>query len=89
MYIYVYIVPLLIMFLCMYFFTTCSVEGVKTRLDSLLSRLEGASSVATEAQEVVKVEGSIQQLEVWLVTCGKFAANQNILGQIEEHRVSD
>ena len=74
---------------CMYFFTTCSVEGVKTRLDSLLSRLEGASSVATEAQEVVKVEGSIQQLEVWLVTCGKFAANQNILGQIEEHRVSD
>ena len=66
-----------------------SVEGVKTRLDSLLSRLEGVSSVATKAQEVVKVEGSIQQLEVWLVTCGKFAANQNILGQIEEHRVSN
>ena len=62
-------------------------DRVKSRLDSLLDRLEGASSVATEAQEVVKVEGNIQQLEVWLVTCGKFAANQNILGQIEEHRV--
>ena len=63
-------------------------DGVKARYDSLLSRLEGASSVATEAQEVVKAEGSIQQLEVWLVSCGKFAANQNILGQIEEHKVS-
>ena len=63
-------------------------SGVKSRLDSLLDRLEGASSVATEAQEVVKAEGNIQQLEVWLVNCGKFAANQNILGQIEEHKVS-
>ena len=66
----------------------CSVDGVKARQESLLSRLEGASSVATEAQEVVKVEDSIQELEVWLVSCGKFAANQNIRGQIEEHRVS-
>ena len=40
-----------------------------------------------EAQEVVKVEDNIQELEVWLVSCGKFAANQNILGQIEEHKV--
>ena len=63
-------------------------DEVKTRHEALLSRLEGASSVATEAQEVVKVEDSIQELEVWLVSCGKFAANQNILGQIEEHRVS-
>ena len=61
---------------------------VKSKHGSLFSRLEGASSVATEAQEVVKVEDSIQELEVWLVSCGKFAANQNILGQIEEHRVS-
>ncbi|CAI8008649.1 Dystonin, partial [Geodia barretti] len=63
-----------------------SVERVKSKHASLLSRLEVASSVATEAQEVVKVEDSIQELEVWLVSCGKFAANQNILGQIEEHR---
>ena len=61
---------------------------MESRVGLLLSRLEGASSVATEAQEVVKVEDRIQELEVWLVSCGKFAANQNILGQIEEHKVS-
>ena len=72
----------------MLLFPFYSVERVKSKHASLLSRLEVASSVATEAQEVVKVEGSIQELEVWLVSCGKFAANQNILGQIEEHRVS-
>ena len=60
---------------------------MQSRLASLLARLEGASSAASEAQEVVKVEDNIQELEVWLVSCGKFATNQHILMQIEEHKV--
>ncbi len=34
------------------------------------------------------METSLEELETWLVSCGKFADNQQILLQIEEHKVS-
>lgn len=62
-------------------------EHARSRLAALYPRLEGAESAMGEAQEVVAVETNIKELEVWLVSCGKFADNQGILLQIEEHKV--
>ena len=49
--------------------------------------MKEASSAVNEAQAVVAMETSLEELEVWLVTCGKFSNNQNIVSQIEEHKV--
>lgn len=71
------------------------VEKVEKRVESLASqlrllgpRLKEASSAVNEAQAVVAMETSLEELEVWLVTCGKFSNNQNIVSQIEEHKVA-
>ena len=70
------------------------VEKVEKRVESLASklcllgpRLKEASSAVDEAQAVVAMETSLEELEVWLVSCGKFSYNQNIVSQIEEHKV--
>jgi hypothetical protein len=72
----------------------CHVEKVEKRVESLASRLrllgprlKEASSAVDEAQAVVAMETSLEELEVWLVSCGKFSSNQNIVSQIEEHKV--
>ena len=36
---------------------------------------------------MVSMETNLSELEVWLVSCGKFADNQQILVQIEDHKV--
>ena len=64
------------------------VESLASRLHPLGPRLKKASSAVDEAQAVVAIETSLDELEVWLVTCGKFSNNQNIVSQIEEHKVS-
>ena len=63
------------------------VESLASRLGLLSPRLKEASSAVNEAQAVVAMETSLEELEVWLVTCGKFSNNQNIVSQIEEHKV--
>ena len=63
------------------------VESLASRLHPLGSRLKTATSAVDEAQAVVAMETSLEELEVWLVTCGKFSNNQNIVSQIEEHKV--
>lgn len=63
------------------------VESLASRLRLLGSRLKEASSAVDEAQAVVAMETSLEELEVWLVSCGKFSNNQNIVSQIEEHKV--
>lgn len=64
------------------------VNSLKSTLELLLPRLEAASSAASEAQEMVAMENSLEELEKWLVSSGKFSSNQHILRQIQEHRVS-
>lgn len=63
------------------------VESLASRLRLLGPRLKEASSAVDEAQAVVAMETSLEELEVWLVSCGKFSSNQNIVSQIEEHKV--
>ena len=63
------------------------VESLASRLHPLGPRLKNATSAVDEAQAVVAMETSLEELEVWLVTCGKFSNNQNIVSQIEEHKV--
>ena len=63
------------------------VESLASRLRLLGPRLKEASSAVNEAQAVVAMETSLDELEVWLVTCGKFSNNQLIVSQIEEHKV--
>ena len=63
------------------------VESLTSRLCLLGPRLKEASSAVNEAQAVVAMETSLEELEVWLVSCGKFSNNQNIVSQIEEHKV--
>ena len=63
------------------------VESLASRLRLLGPRLKEASSAVDEAQAVVAMETSLEELEVWLVSCGKFSNNQNIVSQIEEHKV--
>ena len=65
-----------------------SVDALRSRLSSLPPRLEGAQSAASEAQAVVVIETNLKELEVWLLSCGKFADNQQILMQIEDHKVT-
>lgn len=62
------------------------VEDVISRLSSLDSRLDEASSV-NEDQVMTAVESNLDDLEVWLVTSGNFSNNQQILVQVEEHKV--
>ena len=64
-----------------------SVNALSSRLQSLSPRLEGASSAVSEAQAVVAMETNVKELEVWLVSCGRFSNNQHILMQIEDHKV--
>ena len=64
-----------------------SVNTLSSRLQSLSPRLEGASSAVSEAQAVVAMETNVKELEVWLVSCGRFSNNQHILMQIEDHKV--
>ena len=64
-----------------------SVNALSSRLQSLSPRLEGASSAVSEAQAVVAMETNLKELEVWLVSCGRFSNNQHILMQIEDHKV--
>jgi len=49
--------------------------------------LEGASSAVSEAQAVIAMEINLEELEVWLVSCGRFSNNQQILLQIDDHKV--
>lgn len=63
------------------------VESLSSKLHLLVPRLKEASSAVDEAQAVVAMETSLEELEVWLVSCGKFSNNQNIVSQIEEHKV--
>ena len=63
------------------------VESLKSHLDPLLPRLEGAYSTATEAHEVVAMENHLEELEAWLVSSGKFYSNQQIIRQIQDHKV--
>ena len=58
-----------------------------SRLASLAPRLDEASSAVNEAQVVAAIESNLDDLEVWLVTSGKFSNNQQILMQIEDHKV--
>ena len=67
----------------------CSVDEVGQRVAALSPRLEVASSTVSEAQAVVAMETSLEELEEWLVSCGKFSNNQLILVQIEEHKVRE
>ena len=62
-------------------------ESLASKLRLLGPRLKEASSAVDEAQAVVAMETSLEELEVWLVSCGKFSNNQNIVSQIEEHKV--
>ena len=64
-----------------------SVNALSSRLQSLSPRLEGASLTVNEAQAVVAMETNVKELEVWLVSCGRFSNNQHILMQIEDHKV--
>lgn len=64
------------------------VGSLKSQLESLLPRLESASSAANEAEEVTAMESNVEELEAWLVSSGKFSSNQHILRQIQAHRVS-
>lgn len=64
-------------------------NSLKSQLESLLPRLEGASSAASDAHEVVAIESNLDELEAWLVTSGKFCDNQHILRQVQEHRVRE
>lgn len=63
------------------------VESLASRLRLLGPRLKEASLAVDEAQAVVAMETSLDELEVWLVTCGKFSNNQHIVSEIEEHKV--
>ncbi len=36
---------------------------------------------------VTALESKLEDLELWLVTSGKFSNNQSILAQIEDHKV--
>lgn len=58
-----------------------------SRLATLAPRLDKASSAVNEAQVVAAIESNLDDLEVWLVTSGKFSNNQQILVQIEDHKV--
>ncbi len=62
-------------------------NALHSQLESLLPRLEKASSVVGEVQVVTALESKLEDLELWLVTSGKFSNNQSILAQIEDHKV--
>lgn len=62
-------------------------NSLHSQLGSLLPRLEKASSAVGEAQVVTTLESKLEDLELWLVTSGKFSNNQSILVQIEDHKV--
>lgn len=63
------------------------VESLSSQLHLLGPRLKEASSAVDEVQAVVATETSLEELEVWLVSHGKFSNNQNIVAQIEDHKV--
>lgn len=65
----------------------CRVQALDSQLQSLLPRIEDASHAANAAQGLVDMEKNLRELEVWLVTSGKFSSNQHILRQIREHKV--
>ena len=65
----------------------CRVCSLEEELQSLLPRIADASRAANEAQVLTEMEACLQELEVWLVSSGKFAPNQHILQQIQEHKV--
>ena len=58
-----------------------------SRLAALSPHLKEVSNAADEAQAVVAMETNLEELEVWLVSCGKFSNNQQIVAQIDEHKV--
>ncbi len=60
---------------------------LQSQLTALLPRLEEASSAVGEVQVVTALESKLEDLELWLVTSGKFSNNQSILAQIEDHKV--
>lgn len=62
-------------------------DSLSGRLAALSPYLKEASMAADEAQAVVAMETNLEELEVWLVSCGKFSNNQQILAQIDEHKV--
>ena len=63
------------------------IQTLKSRLESLLPRVEGASHAANEAKQLDVAEDNLKKLEAWLVSNGKFSNNQHILRQIQEHKV--
>ncbi len=65
----------------------CRVGSVEVELESLLSRIADVSHAAGEVEVLTELESCLQELEVWLVSSGKFAPNQQILQQIQEHKV--
>ncbi len=65
----------------------CRVSTLQSQLESLLPRLDKASSAVGEAQVVTALDSKLDDLELWLVTSGKFSDNQSILVQIEDHKV--
>ena len=59
------------------------IDSLTSRLATLPSHLEGASTAMGELSEV---EATIKQLEEWLVSCGHFTLNQHILEQFTDHK---
>ena len=64
-------------------------DTLRSQLATLSPRLDQISSAVdeAEAQVVAALESRLEDLEVWLVSSGKFSNNQHILVQIEDHKV--
>jgi len=63
------------------------VSSEETKLQYLLDSIADASRAAGEAEVWTEMEEVLQELEVWLVSSGKFAPNQQIIQQIQDHKV--
>jgi len=63
------------------------VVGLRSRLESLSFQLDEATATVGGAMMVAALESKLEDLELWLISSGKFSNNQHILVQIEDHKV--